>query len=192
MSAPVSISTVSRASNVVTVTTAAAHGLSAGQSATHAGITDTTFNGVYTVASVVDATHYTFAQAGANGSSSAGTVTATKQIIGLWYDPTQAIGKAFMSVAMWFPVVAGNEIPASGSSSGFKRATADENAAIAAGRIVEVLDSYPVPSTYSGTEIEVYLERMYAAILTARNAQAPIGQYYGFNTNDNGVSWPRA
>lgn len=191
MSAPVSISSVSRASNVVTVTTAAAHGLSAGQSATHAGITDTTFNGVYTVASVTDATHYTFSQTAANGSSSGGTVTATKQIIGLWYDPTQQLGKAFMSVAMWFPVVAGNEIPGAAVSA-FKRATADENAAITAGRIVEALDSYPVPATYSGTEITTYLERMYAAILAARNAQAPIGQYYGFYTNDNGASWPRA
>lgn len=192
MSASVNITSVSRAGGVVTVTTSAAHGLSAGQSATHQNILDATFNGVYTVASVVDTTHYTFVQAGSNGSSSGGTVTATKQVVGLWYDPTQQLGKAFMTAIMWFPVAAGNEIPASGASSSFKRATSDENSAIAAGRLVEFIDSYPVPSTYSGTDITVYLERMYASILAARNAQAPVGQYYGFYTNDNGATWPRA
>ena len=73
------ISSIARSSNVVTVTCAAAHGVfvesyGVAFGMVVAGVTDTSFNGTFTVASVPDATHITYAQTAANGTSSGGTV----------------------------------------------------------------------------------------------------------------------
>jgi|SRR5579859_3720535 len=68
----VSVSTVSRASNIVTVTTGAAHGFNNGETATLYGVTDNSFNVSGTVANASGST-YTFSQNGANASSSLGT-----------------------------------------------------------------------------------------------------------------------
>ncbi len=64
-----------RANNVVTITTTAAHNLLTGQPVTISGVTDTSFNGTFTIASVPSATTFTFSQAGTNASSGNGTVT---------------------------------------------------------------------------------------------------------------------
>lgn len=66
-----------RANNVVTITTTAAHNLLTGQPVTISGVTDTSFNGTFTIASVPSATTFTFSQAGSNASSGNGTVTTT-------------------------------------------------------------------------------------------------------------------
>src|SRR2546427_11448632 len=66
-----------RANNVVTITTTAAHNLLTGQPVTISGVTDTSFNGTFTIASVPSATTFTFSQAGTNASSGNGTVTTT-------------------------------------------------------------------------------------------------------------------
>lgn len=68
-----SISTISRTSNVTTVVTSVAHGLASGESVTIAGVTDTTFNGTFTV-TVTNSTTFTYSNAGTDGSSSGGTV----------------------------------------------------------------------------------------------------------------------
>lgn len=64
-----------RTANVVTIQTAAAHGLTVGIRVTLAGVTDMTFNGTFTVATVPSASQFTFAQTAANASSGNGTVT---------------------------------------------------------------------------------------------------------------------
>src|SRR5713226_4663491 len=66
-----------RASNVVTITTTAAHNLAIGQVATISGVTDASFNGTFTIASVPSTTTFTFSQVGSNASSGNGTVTTT-------------------------------------------------------------------------------------------------------------------
>lgn len=71
----VNISTVVRATNVVTVTCSASHGLTVGNSVVVSGVTDVTFNGTFTVASVTSATVFTYAQTATNASSSGGTIT---------------------------------------------------------------------------------------------------------------------
>lgn len=71
------ISTVSRVSNVVTVTVTANHRFAVGNVITISGVTDTSFNGTYTVASVTGNTTFTYAQTAANASSSSGTATQT-------------------------------------------------------------------------------------------------------------------
>jgi len=69
------ISGVVRSSNVVTVSTVLDHSFRVGQSVVIAGVTNTSFNGTFTVASVPSSDTFTYAQTGTNASSSGGTVT---------------------------------------------------------------------------------------------------------------------
>jgi len=71
-----SISAISRDGNgVVTVTTASGHGLIVGATVVINGVTnpDTTYNGTFTVASVLNSTQFTYEQAGSVSASGAGT-----------------------------------------------------------------------------------------------------------------------
>src|SRR5712691_6740627 len=65
-----------RSSNTVTITTTAAHGFVVGQSVAIAGVTDTSFNGTFTIATVPSTTTFTYAQTGSNATSGGGTATA--------------------------------------------------------------------------------------------------------------------
>jgi len=68
-----------RANNIVTITTTAAHGLSAGQYVTISGVTDTSFNSIAGTAQLIlstpSGTTFTFSQVGPAATSGAGTVT---------------------------------------------------------------------------------------------------------------------
>jgi hypothetical protein len=74
------ISAISRASNTVTVTTSTPHGLVPSDQVTVAGVTDTSFNGVFAVATLPDSTHFTYSQTAANASSSGGTAAPVGSI----------------------------------------------------------------------------------------------------------------
>lgn len=68
------ITSAVRTSNVVTITTdAIPHGYITGMSILIAGVTDASFNGTFTIASVPTTTTFTYAQTAANASSSGGT-----------------------------------------------------------------------------------------------------------------------
>lgn len=70
-----SISTVSRTSNVVTVTlTAPANTFTLGAIVAVFGITDPSFNGQFLIASVISSTKFTYNQTGVNATSSGGSV----------------------------------------------------------------------------------------------------------------------
>ena len=60
---------------VVTITTTGSHGLNIGQSITIAGVTDSSFNGTFTIQDVPSPTTLTYAQAGPTATSGSGTVT---------------------------------------------------------------------------------------------------------------------
>lgn len=78
---PINIATngVARTNGVTAVTTVAPHQLNVGDSVNLSGVTDNSFNGLFTVASVPDATTFTYAQANQpNASSSGGEILATK------------------------------------------------------------------------------------------------------------------
>ena len=64
-----------RSGNVVTITTTAPHQIFAGQSATISGVANTTFNGVFTVASVPSPTTFTYNQTAINATSGGGSVS---------------------------------------------------------------------------------------------------------------------
>lgn len=97
----VTVSSAVRASNVVTVTTAAPHYMVTGTYANLvvAGVTDATFNGTFSSAAVTvtDATHYSYPQSAPaitsvtrNGSNVTSVVLATSLV------PTPSIGNAFV------------------------------------------------------------------------------------------------
>lgn len=65
----------SRTSNVTTFTTTTNHGFVTGSNVVVAGVTDTTFNGPFTVASAPTATTYTVANTGTNSTSGSGTAS---------------------------------------------------------------------------------------------------------------------
>lgn len=75
------ISSISRTSNVTTVTTSSAHFLTSGESVVVSGVADNTFNGTFTV-TVTGSTTFTYPNTGTNGSSSGGTVRDTTVPIG--------------------------------------------------------------------------------------------------------------
>ena len=74
------ISAISRGSNVVTVTTATATGMLPTDQVVIAGVTDTTYNGTFPVASIIDSLHFTYSQTAANSSSSGGTAAPVGSI----------------------------------------------------------------------------------------------------------------
>jgi hypothetical protein len=74
------ISAISRTSGIVTVTTATPHGLIAGDQVTIAGVTNTSFNGTFAVASLPDSLHFTYAQALSDSTSSGGTAAPVGSI----------------------------------------------------------------------------------------------------------------
>ncbi|MGH9814593.1 MAG: beta strand repeat-containing protein [Candidatus Acidiferrales bacterium] len=63
-----------RTSNVVTITTTAAHGFAVGQFVTIQGVTDSSFLGTFAIASVPSPTTFTYAQNGSDASSGGGTI----------------------------------------------------------------------------------------------------------------------
>src|SRR6266852_2985520 len=69
------------ASATVTIATSAVHGLVAGQSVTISGVGVSGYNGTFGVASVIDATHFTYsATAGGLGASGGGTAAAAGNV----------------------------------------------------------------------------------------------------------------
>lgn len=76
---PVTVSSLSRASNVVTVTTATPHGItSTGQGFVISGATTTSFNATFAVASVISPTELTAAQTGSNETGTVGSAVFTR------------------------------------------------------------------------------------------------------------------
>ena len=75
-----SISSIARASNVVTVATSTPHGIFPGDQVTIAGVTDTSYNGIFPVATIPDSQHFTYAQTLSNSSSSGGTAAPVGSI----------------------------------------------------------------------------------------------------------------
>ncbi|HXA83822.1 MAG TPA: MBG domain-containing protein, partial [Candidatus Dormibacteraeota bacterium] len=82
-----------RSSNVVTITTTVPHQIFVGQSATISGVTNTTFNGTFTVVSVPTPTTFTYKQTAANAISGGGSVTVPATAAQLLTFPALASGE---------------------------------------------------------------------------------------------------
>ncbi|CAN5534790.1 hypothetical protein BH11MYX1_BH11MYX1_10660 [soil metagenome] len=72
---PIAISAITRAAGVVTVTTSSTHAIKATQNVVIAGVTDPAFNGTFAAGTPIDATHFSYAQTGANAASAGGTAS---------------------------------------------------------------------------------------------------------------------
>ncbi len=77
ITATIAASGAVRSSNVVTITTTAAHGFIVGQTVVIAGVTDVSFNGTFLIATVPSTTTFTYTQAGTNATSGGGTASGT-------------------------------------------------------------------------------------------------------------------
>ena len=87
----------SRTSNVTTITTSATNNISNGDTVTIQNVPDDTFNGTYTVASIVDGTHFTYNNFGPNNSVGTGQViTASAAAINL--DPGSGSGSGLVFI----------------------------------------------------------------------------------------------
>lgn len=69
---------LTRSGNVVTAQTTAPNTLAVGDTITVAGVTDSSYDGTFTITSVSNNTTFLYAQAGANSSSSGGSITAVE------------------------------------------------------------------------------------------------------------------
>lgn len=77
------ITTVGRATNVVTIVTSVAHGYVVNDIVTIAAVTNTSVNGTFTIASVPTSTSFTYAQTGTNYANTAdtGTVNSSSYLV---------------------------------------------------------------------------------------------------------------
>jgi len=74
----VNVATIARSSNVITVTTSAAHGLAVGEIVKLAGVADKSFNVLAKVATAANSTTFTLLNKGSNVSTSGGTASRLK------------------------------------------------------------------------------------------------------------------
>lgn len=87
-----------RSGNVVTITTTTAHNFTVGMQVAIANVTDTSFNGTFTVTSVPSITSFTYAQALTNATSGAGTASfATASVMAAYNITTQNGGRILTS-----------------------------------------------------------------------------------------------
>lgn len=181
------ITSMTRSGGTVSLTTSAAHGLVAGQGVAVSGAADSTFNGLWTAAAVGTSTTLTITATGLSdqGTNQTGTIVPTKEIVVLSTSNVTG-GELAVTVGFWYPVPNGKELAVTRSSV-FDRATVDENTALQAGRIIEDVRGYAVPSTYTNNQIQSFLQAMYAARLAYFNSQVPTGQYHGAAWN--GAAW---
>ena len=73
----VNVSSESRSTNTVTITTSSAHGFAVGMQVSMVGLSDSGANGTWTVASAPSSTQFTYTTTGLSGSGSSATGTAS-------------------------------------------------------------------------------------------------------------------
>jgi hypothetical protein len=183
------ITTITRASNVVTATTGIAHGFTIGSTVIVAGVTDTTFNGNVVVTATPTTTTFRYAQTAANATSSGGTASKAAQAIG--QQTTHACSRA--GVQPWVIVDQPDAETACGAVGG-RMCTEQEWHQACAG---VTGNSYPIaePAASSG---RMYIEAEdYATLTTATSGgvlRAWVPDYSGNTTIGayNGISAMRA
>ena len=171
---PVSVSSVSRSGNVVTVTCAAPCGIVANQGFQLSGVTDTSFNGNGTAVSGSGST-FTFNQTGANASSSGGQVLPAKKVIILSVLPS--VSGIQVSALCWITTVAGITVS---SGSAWSGASAAEVAAINAGNVQEKALTPIYGNGTTKASIQTDLQNQCSTLQsTLTNAAVQPGQFTG-------------
>ena len=116
------ITAISRQTGVVTVTTATPHGLNPVGAVLIAGVTDTSYDGNFAVATILDSLHFTYVQAGVNSSSSGGTATYADQVIiagvtDATYDGTFPVASIIDSMHFTYAQTAANSSSSGGTAA---------------------------------------------------------------------------
>lgn len=91
-----------------------------------------------------------------------------------------------LSVAFWYPVPAGQEIPF-GSSTQFRLATQAERDAVAAGQVVEEVIVAPIPAGTTQAQIKTKLIAEYTKRLADFQTRPNPNQFYGLAWD--GTTW---
>jgi hypothetical protein len=79
--ASAAVSTATSSGTTATITTAAANGFTAGQVVTISGVSVSGYNGIFTIANIVDATDFTYTTAGSNLNSGSGGTAALNSLL---------------------------------------------------------------------------------------------------------------
>ncbi len=183
---PVAVSTAVRTANVVTVTTAAPHGLIAGQGCALRNVTDPSFNGNFTLASAPTTTTFTFSQPSVNASSSGGSVLPAKQILLLEVSQGRD-GHKSIRYLLWLTITIPVVRPIS-TTSAWPGASAEENAALVAGTTVERQKLEEFPNTLTKVEVQSFLQKDYTAEQNALSAATQPGAFFGIFFDGTGWS----
>lgn len=170
---PVAIAGTAVAGNIVTVTTASAHGLTANQ-----GFCNHTFLTPYcgVVATVPTSTTFTFTQAGAAAcAASCGAIVPAKKIVLL--DTPQSGTGVDAHYICWNTTQ--QPVPHPGATSAWTAVASEENAAIAAGIFIESLRSLPVPTGTTLAQAQALMLTDCNQIQSTLAAGVQPGQFYG-------------
>jgi hypothetical protein len=109
-----------------------------------------------------------------------------KQIIVLEQQPLTG-GVSQISALFWFPVSAARAVPLPGGTSRSRLATPDENAAIAAGTVVEETFTFQIPPTATQANVQTWLQSIYANRKATFDAKPDPNGFYGRNWD--GTAW---
>jgi hypothetical protein len=182
---PVTISGIAVAGSTLTVTTSAAHGLSATLPSSFciAGSSAVVDNICGVVATAADATHFTFSLTGGTScAASCGTVAPAKRII--WLQTQTVSGGYQVSYLLWLATTQ----PVSGAkASAWPNASAAETAAIVSGLIIEVQRTQFFPAGTSLANAETFMVSDWTAQQNALASSVQPGAFFG-NFFD-GVGW---
>lgn len=189
---PINITAISRSGGVVTINYASAFvvALVPHQAIWTQNVTgDSSFTGIYDIASTPTPTSLTYLQPGlANSSPSAtGTIVPAKQWISLDLIQTNG-GELDVNVEFWYSIPSGAEI-ISGSVSSLPTAklSADEQAAFAAGRLISDHLRPTFPTGTSQATMANQISALYAAKIAFRATTSAAGAVFGFFNDGQGV-----
>ncbi len=191
--APIAVSSIGVSGSTVTVTTATTHPYTVNQGVC---LTSTTSFGSAgacgVVTTVPSGTTFTFAFTGAAAcASSCDTVDAAMQAIVLGAGSDSSHQN--VTYLCWKTTV--NPVPKSGATSawtataGSRGASTAENNAIAAGNFIEEVVFTPFPSSFSGAQMETFVQNECASRQSAFAGETQPAAYFGFTFN--GSTWVR-
>lgn len=158
LATPVSVTSVTVSSTTATVTTGSAHGLSAGQGFCDLASSQSADIICSTVATVPSSTTFTYVSSTAVAcSSSCGTNQPARRFIWANVDAQSDLGEFIVQVCVWLTTA--TPAPLSGGSSACSSATANENAAIAAGTTVEKVYHILLPGSYALSDANTFMNK---------------------------------
>lgn len=171
----VSIASITFLGNVVTVNTSGPHGLAAGQGFSLTGVNPSVYNVNSTVVAVNSATQFTFNLSNPASFVSGGSLLPAKEVI-ILATMVPNTGQTTVNYLLWLTT---SQPVAGPSNSSWSGASAQENAAIAAGTTVETFRTITVPASLTKVQIQAILSADFTAKQTALASAVQPGAFFG-------------